>query len=245
MSKRCWFPNLLTTANLFCGFLAITFVVHAMEPGAESLAWFRWAGFTICLAALCDALDGRLARKLRVSSPFGKELDSLADVVSFGVAPALLVYEGFFRDSSLPGYSYSLLWMIICGLFCCCGAARLARYNVTGSSGRFFTGMPIPAAGLTITGLALFPSQINQVLMAAIVLLAAFLMISTLRFPNFERLIFDAPLPIRMLFLSLFAVALVDLANWFFLLPLSYMAYGIMDNVITAIKPEEITDDGQ
>lgn len=240
MDKRCWFPNLLTTANLFCGFLAVTFVVHAMEKeGTQGLSWFMWAALTICLAALCDALDGRVARALRVSSPFGRELDSLADVVSFGVAPALLVYEAFFRDTTLPSSSFSVLWMTIAGLYVCCGAARLARYNVVGSSGRFFTGMPIPAAGLTITGLAMFPARLNAALMALIVLFAAFLMISTLRFPNPEQLIFDAPLPVRLLLLGFFVIALVDPTNWFFLLPIAYVVYGLAENLIDALRPEE------
>lgn len=239
MNKRCWFPNALTTANLFCGFLAVTFVVHAMEQGAEGAGWFRWAALTICLAALCDALDGRVARALRVSSPFGRELDSLADIVSFGVAPALLVYEGFFRDGAAADDTYSVLWMALAGLFVCCGAARLARYNVTGSTGRFFVGVPIPAAGLTITGLAMFPSRLNAVLMALVVLFAAFLMISTLRFPNPEQLIFDSPLPLRFLLMGFFVIALLDPTNWFFLLPTSYLVYGISDNLLRALRPKE------
>jgi CDP-diacylglycerol--serine O-phosphatidyltransferase len=239
MNKRCWFPNALTAVNLFCGFMAVTFVVHAMEIGSTGAEWFRWAALTICLAALCDALDGRLARALDVSSPFGKELDSLADVVSFGVAPALLVYEGFFRDGALPGTTFSLPWLVLSGLFVCCGAGRLARYNVTGAGGRFFIGMPIPAAGLTITGLAMFPARINAVLMAFIVLLTAFLMISTVRFPNPEQLMFDSPLPVRLLLLSFFVVALLDPSSWFFLLPTSYMVYGIADNLIDALRPEK------
>jgi CDP-diacylglycerol--serine O-phosphatidyltransferase len=234
MDKRCWVPNLLTTANIFCGFLAVTFVVHAMEQGNQGQAWFVWAALTICLAALCDALDGRVARALRVSSAFGKELDSLADVVSFGVAPALLVYEGFFREFALPE-----VWMVIAGLFVCCGAARLARYNISGSSGRFLTGMPIPAAGLMITGLAMFPARLNAVLMAVIVLFAACLMISTLRFPNPEHLIFDSPLPVRILLTFFFVIALIDPTNWFFLLPIAYVVYGLADNIIDALRPEE------
>jgi CDP-diacylglycerol--serine O-phosphatidyltransferase len=239
MNKRCWFPNLLTAINLFCGFMAITFVVHGMETGPTGEAWFRWAALTICLAALCDALDGRVARALNVSSPFGKELDSLSDVVSFGVAPALLVYEGFFRDSTQAASSFSFLWMTIAGLFVCCGAARLARYNVSVPAGRFFTGMPIPAGGLTITGLAMFPARINAALMAAIVLFAAFLMISTFRFPNPEQLVFDSPLPIRLLLLCFFVIALLDPASWFFLLPISYTAYGLGGNLIAALRPKE------
>jgi len=238
MNKRCWFPNMLTTLNLFCGFLAVTFIVNAMAAGPAGQSWFQWAALTICLAALCDALDGRLARALQVSSPFGRELDSLADVVSFGVAPALLVYEGFFRGETVAD-GLMMTWMVIAGLFVCCGAARLARYNVTGSSGRFFCGMPIPAAGLTITGLAMFPSKLNQGLMAVIVLFAAFLMISTLRFPNPEHLMFDSPPPIRVLLFFCFVIALIDPNNWFFLLPIFYMIYGLGDNILDALRPEK------
>ncbi|PLS79501.1 MAG: CDP-diacylglycerol--serine O-phosphatidyltransferase [Chloroflexi bacterium] len=239
MNKRCWFPNLLTSINLFCGFMAITFVVHGMETGPAGAEWFRWAALTICLSALCDVLDGRLARALHVSSPFGKELDSLSDIVSFGVAPALLVYEGFFRDTTQANPSFSFLWMTIAGLFVCCGAARLARYNVSGSSGSWFTGMPIPAGGLTIAGLAMFPARLNAALMAAIVLFAAFLMISTLRFPKLERLVFESPLPVRLTLFAFFVIALIDPASWFFLLPISYMAYGLGDNLLNALRPKE------
>jgi CDP-diacylglycerol--serine O-phosphatidyltransferase len=236
MNKRCWFPNFVTTANLFCGFIAVLFVVHAKEMGAstDGHPWFVWAALTICLAALFDALDGRLARALRVASPFGKQLDSLADIVSFGVAPAMLAYEHSFQ--TVPMH---VLGMAVCGLFVCCGAARLARYNVVGTSGRFFTGMPIPAAGLTITGLALFPSQLSTELMAVVVLGLAFLMISTLRYPNPEQLIFDAPAPIRLLFMVIFTVALVDTQDWFFLLPVSYMIYGLLLNLVEVLRPGE------
>ncbi len=237
MNKRCWFPNALTTANLYCGFLAMLFVVHAKELGAEGgegHSWFIWAALTICLAALFDMLDGRVARALHVASPFGKELDSLADVVSFGVAPAMLVYEHIFQTER-----FTVLWMVVCGLFVCCGAARLARYNVAGGGGRFFTGVPIPAAGLTITGLAIFPSRLSTELMAVIVIGLACLMISTLRFPNPEQLILDAPLPIPLIFLVIFFVALVDLEEWFFLLPVSYMAYGLLFNLVAALQARE------
>lgn len=234
MNKRCAFPNFLTAANLFCGFLAVTFVVHAMESGTEGEIWFRWAALTICVAALCDALDGHVARALRVSSPFGKELDSLADVVSFGVAPALIVYEGFFR-----GYPSTLVWMAISGLFVCCGAARLARYNVSGSVGHFFTGMPIPAAGLTITGLAMFPARLDANLMAVIVLVSAVLMISTVRFPNPEYVMFDSPLPIRIMLVSFLVIAVLDPHNWFFLLPVAYTVYGLGGNLLDVLRPRE------
>jgi len=237
MNRRCWFPNFLTAANLFCGFMAVLFVVHAQTLNAESGegdSWFVRAALTILLAALFDLLDGRAARALSVASPFGKELDSLADIVSFGVAPAMLVYEYMFQTEPLK-----LLWMAVCGLFVCCGAARLARYNVTGSNGRFFTGMPIPAAGLTIAGLAIFPSRLSTELIGFVVLLLAFLMISTLRYPNPAQILFAAPLPVRLLFIACFAVALVDLKNWFFVLPASYMAYGLVSNALAALHARE------
>jgi CDP-diacylglycerol--serine O-phosphatidyltransferase len=241
MNKRCWFPNLLTVANLFCGFLAMVFIVHALEESSlgnasgGSNGWFIWAALTICLAALFDMLDGRVARVLHVSSSFGKELDSLADVVSFGVAPALLIYEHVLRDHQL-----SWLWMGMAGLFVCCGAARLARYNVSGTSSRFFVGMPIPAAGLAVTGLAIYPSSIPLEALAVLVLCAAVLMISTLRYPNPEYLLFDAPLPVRGIFLLLFVVAISNIRDWFVLLPVSYMVYGLIDNIVHALRPHEV-----
>lgn len=234
MNRRSWFPNLVTTANLFCGFLAILFIIQSKEQGGSDQSWFIWSALTICLAALFDALDGRFARALHGSSAFGKELDSLADLVSFGVAPAVLVYEHAFHDDT-----QKVLWMMLCGLFVCCGAARLARYNIGGLGGRFFTGMPIPAAGLTITGLAIFPSQLGMELMAVVVLGCAFLMISTLRYPNPEHLIFDAAPPIRLLFTGIFVVGLIDPQDWFFMLPVFYMLYGLLWNLVDALRPEE------
>lgn len=242
MNKRCWIPNLLTIGNLFCGFLAMTFVVHGVvagslaeaEGGSSANGWFIWAALTICIAALFDVLDGRVARALRVSSSFGKELDSLADVVSFGVAPALLIYEHVLREHAL-----AWLWMGVAGLFVCCGAARLARYNVSGKNSRFFIGMPTPAAGLAITGLAIYPSRINLELLAILVLFAAVLMISTLRYPNIEYLLLDAPLPIRIVFLLLFVVAFTNVRDWFFIFPVSYMLFGLVYNVVHALRPNE------
>ncbi|GAC1552533.1 MAG: hypothetical protein NVS2B7_28520 [Herpetosiphon sp.] len=229
--RRVWFPNLLTTANLFCGFLAILFVVQGLEMGDNGRGWFTSAAIAISLSAVFDALDGRAARALHVSSVFGKELDSLADVVSFGVAPALLVYEHLFRDRQPEA-----AWMVLVALFVCCGAGRLARYNVAGASGRFFSGLPIPAAGLTIAGLSIFPAHLRVELIALIVMATAALMISTLRFPNPEQLLFDSPPVVRVIFVVLVVLAIVDPTDWFWLLPLAYMGYGLLLNLV-AIRP--------
>ncbi|MBA3943230.1 MAG: CDP-diacylglycerol--serine O-phosphatidyltransferase [Herpetosiphonaceae bacterium] len=235
LPRRVWFPNLLTTANLFCGFLAIIFIIRGLDPGDNGRGWYTWAAFTICLSALFDALDGRAARALHVASPFGKELDSLADVVSFGVAPAVLIYEHIFRDHQLPIAS-----ILMVALFVCCGAARLARYNVVGASGRFFTGMPIPAAGLTITGLAIFPADLPIELLAAVVLISAGLMISTLRYPNPEQLLFDAPLPIRIMFIGLFVIAVINPSGWFWPLPIAYITYGLLLSLLQVIRTRQV-----
>lgn len=229
--RRVWFPNLLTTANLFCGVLAILFVMQALDMGVEGRGRFTLAAATICLSALFDALDGRAARALQVTSPFGKELDSLADVVSFGVAPAVLVYQYIFREAP-----FQWMWLIITALFVCCGAGRLARYNVAGATGRFFTGMPIPAAGLTITGLAIYSADLTLPVIALLVIVSSCLMISTLRYPNPEQMLFDAPLPIRLLFISILFIALLNPQDWFWLLPVSYIIYGLLINLVAAIR---------
>lgn len=234
-NRRVWFPNLLTTANLFCGFFALLLVIEGTIAGDTGRGKYTGAAVTICLAALFDALDGRAARALHVSSPFGKELDSLADVVSFGIAPAVLIYQAIFVEHPLQ-----VLWILATGLFVCCGAGRLARYNIAGASGRFFTGMPIPAAGLTLTGIAVFPSLLSLELIALLVITISCLMISTLRYPNPEQMLFDSPLPLRLMFLSIFLIAILQPTVWFWLLPVSYIVYGILLNLVSAIRAREV-----
>ncbi|GIV98187.1 MAG: CDP-diacylglycerol--serine O-phosphatidyltransferase [Herpetosiphonaceae bacterium] len=225
-AKRSWLPNLVTLANLFCGFLAILFAVQGPE------FYFR-AALMICLAACFDALDGRTARVLGVSGDFGKELDSLADIVSFGVAPAMLVYQ-----HSL--YAAHWIGIIAAGLFVCCGAGRLARYNITTTTckSRFFTGMPIPMGGMFATSVALYQGQINVALVTIGIIVAALLMISTLRYPVLEQIAFDAPIPIRIAFLAVFVLGLSQPGQWLFLIPVSYMVYGLLSNLVYALRPK-------
>ncbi|MHB1926143.1 MAG: CDP-diacylglycerol--serine O-phosphatidyltransferase [Leptospirillum sp.] len=127
-------PNLFTTGNLFFGFLAIIQGFHHD---------FLKAAYSILIAAVFDNLDGKVARLARATSQFGVEYDSLADLISFGVAPALLVY-----NSDLS--SYHRLGLLAAFLFAACGALRLARFNVitTKVSSRYFVGLPIPAGAL-------------------------------------------------------------------------------------------------
>ncbi|HBW49177.1 MAG TPA: CDP-diacylglycerol--serine O-phosphatidyltransferase [Herpetosiphon sp.] len=219
--RRSWVPNLVTSGNLFCGFLAVIAAVDGQAFKAAVL---------ICLAASFDTLDGRAARMLGVSGEFGKELDSLADVVSFGTAPALLIYQISLREVGWIG-------TIAAGIFVCCGAGRLARYNlITSSDKRFFVGMPIPMAGMTAASLALYTGALNPYVATALIGFTGFLMISTLRFPSVEQIAFETFLPIRIAFIVIFVLALARPSQFLYVLPLSYISYGMIANIVWAIR---------
>ncbi|MFC4802852.1 CDP-diacylglycerol--serine O-phosphatidyltransferase [Neobacillus sp. GCM10023253] len=150
-------PNLFTLGNLLCGVLSITLNMSGFIEVASIFIFF---------SAVLDLLDGRIARKLKVNSDLGVELDSLADIVSFGVAPALL-----FHSIAAPSILTSLAFI----LFPMMGALRLARFSVKPTIG-YFKGLPIPAAGLPLAGMGFF-SYSN----AWITLILALLMVSPIR----------------------------------------------------------------
>ncbi|MGG0446296.1 CDP-diacylglycerol--serine O-phosphatidyltransferase [Bacillus mycoides] len=151
-------PNLFTIGNLLCGVFSIT--MNMSE-------YLEVASIFIFFSAVLDLLDGRITRKLKVNSEFGVQLDSLADIVSFGVAPALL-----FHSIATPSILTSLAFI----LFPTMGALRLAKFSVKPIIG-YFKGLPIPAAGLPLAGMGLF-SYSN----AWITLILALLMVSPIRF---------------------------------------------------------------
>ncbi len=148
-----WLPNVFTTIALFAGFYAI---VQAMSGR------FEHAAIAIFVAMVFDGLDGRVARLTRTQSAFGAEYDSLADMVSFGVAPALVVYVWALKDFALmksiamlgPWLTSKLGW-IAAFIYCVCAALRLARFNTTleVADKRFFQGLPSPAAACLVAGL--------------------------------------------------------------------------------------------
>lgn len=154
------FPNTFTLLNLGCGIVALVFIVNHLPIIATVL---------IVLAALFDLFDGRIARSLKVASEFGVELDSLADVVSFGVVPALALYE------TVPQHFASTIALMV---FPMAGALRLARFNTRPTKG-FFEGLPIPAGGLLLGLLLWFPSSYIFAPYAALIL--ATLMVSKIR----------------------------------------------------------------
>ena len=172
-------PNSCTSMNLVCGFMSIL-----LASNGELLK----ASWLILMANIFDILDGRLARLTSVESLFGAELDSLCDLVSFGVAPAFLVYTVYFKDD------ISVLGMFACVLFVLCGALRLARFNVTPHSQKdVFEGMPIPGGAGILATMVIFEMlyfsfmHIPQLVVAIIVVITAFLMVSKIEYPAMKK----------------------------------------------------------
>lgn len=166
MGKR-WIPNILTLVNLFAGVTAIilTFSSYTVVPALLVLG-----------AALFDSLDGRVARRLNMASEFGRELDSLADLISFGVAPAMLAYAVQF-------YRLGWLGFALAAVFTVCGALRLARFNILRVKG-YFVGVPITVAGPVLAGAAVLSPWLGATALAVLLLVLAGLMVSTIRVPK-------------------------------------------------------------
>lgn len=166
---------MFTIANLSLGIISIILVFNNN---------IDWAAIMVIFAMLTDGLDGRVARALNVQSEFGKELDSLSDVISFGVAPAFIMYVVGFQDIS-PAAGW-----IVTAIFPICGALRLARYNVVPGTPGYFIGLPIPAAGGVLCTLALFFSEMGPFAVPILLvssLILSFLMVSRVKYPNFKK----------------------------------------------------------
>src|SRR3954470_8124948 len=162
--KIYFLPNLLTAGNLFCGFVALTKIVEADVDKLNFHQQINLALGFILLACIFDLFDGRVARMGGVESPFGREFDSLADLVSFGVAPAFLVHRVVLRDV-FPRHP-ELGWFIA-SIYLLCGAFRLARFNCLSAMGnaaasKDFLGFPIPSAAGLVASLTLLIIQLNQ-----------------------------------------------------------------------------------
>lgn len=203
--KIYFLPNLLTAGNLFCGFLALTRIVEADRASVEDFnkAIFH-ALFFILLACVFDLLDGRVARMVGSESPFGREFDSLADIVSFGAAPAFLVHRVVLADV-FPEPYHAFGWFIA-SVYLICGAFRLARFNCLAAmqgngGGKEFLGFPIPAAAGLVASLTLlllwlnerdFPQTKWRYVLPVIMLFLSAMMVSEVRYPSFKSLDFRA-----------------------------------------------------
>ncbi|AEF94196.1 CDP-diacylglycerol/serine O-phosphatidyltransferase [Desulfotomaculum nigrificans CO-1-SRB] len=171
MSRGRHIPSLFTLGNLVFGVFALVLALGEQ---------YNRGALMILMAGVMDFLDGKVARKLQVSSDFGKELDSLADLVSFGVAPAILAYALNLSDLGYMGLGISLAFVM-------CGALRLARFNVTTFSGSFM-GVPITAAGAIVAILVLITNNqlpLPVLALPLVMLLLSGLMVSKLKVPKF------------------------------------------------------------
>lgn len=211
MRKIYLVPNFITTANMCFGFYSI---ICSIEGNIEGAAW------AIVVAAVFDMLDGRIARLARATSRFGVEYDSLSDLVSFGIAPALLLYQWALKPFERLGW-------LVAFLFAACGALRLARFNVsTGNTPKnTFQGLPIPIAAGLVSTLLIFnrtmdwlpldiPNRAASVTALILTLSLSILMVSTMPFPSFKEL------------------------NWRSRASFGYLLVGVLSMILVAVRPE-------
>ena len=232
-------PNLLTVGGMFFGFYSI---IASIKGDFERAAW------SILIAAVFDALDGWVARMTKSTSRFGVELDSLSDLVSFGVAPAVLMYIW----ALVP---FRRLGWLAAFLVVACGALRLARFNVqmVGSEKKYFTGLPIPGGAAVLATTVIFhrdvfarPPAYNPMFLLETFLVAV-LMISTIRFHSLKELNVRDRRPFWMLLIAvviLVSVAL-DPPKVLFAISVSYVGWAIIEFILTfrkrraKIRPEQ------
>lgn len=167
VTKR--FANFITFLNIIFGSMSI---IYTMSKD------YKMAAILILMAAVMDSMDGKIARRLQISSDLGRELDSLCDMVSFGVAPAVLLY------SQVLLAPYNNLGLAIALIFIICGAYRLARFNVLNLSG-YFLGLPITIAGGILALLSLIAGYLHPFVILVLLFALSFFMISTVRIPKF------------------------------------------------------------
>lgn len=250
-------PNLLTLCNLLCGCMATVFILNA-QPFVSSYNDMEYwvmgteqayiGSLLIVLAAIFDVLDGLAARTLKVFSPIGKDLDSLADIVSFGVAPSMILFKLLWGAYMSEPFAMDVnMWLMIPAFITvCAGAVRLARFNNTNTEQKnSFVGMPIPAAGLFIASLPLInwynPADLGVYLQSKwaiyfVIVLISWLMVSKVRFIK----LMPANFKVGTMWPQLILIV-VGVAGWFFLhvavIPVVFLLYILLSFIY---KPEQV-----
>ena len=214
--KIYFLPNLFTAGNLFCGFLALTKIVGVdLDVANPDYTPIREALWLILLACVFDALDGRVARMGGYESPFGREFDSLADIVSFGVAPAFLVHKIVLKDVfTIKGVDHSEIGWFIASVYVICGALRLARFNCLSAmeeerqkeektdQSSEFVGFPIPAAAGLVASITIFLMWMERegylegylakgnwkFVLPGLLVFLSIMMVSKVKYPTFKRI---------------------------------------------------------
>ena len=249
-------PNLMTAGNLCCGFLAVLKILEGAllesriaDTGTHS---FQLAIWCILGACIFDALDGRLARLGGSESPFGREFDSLADIVSFGVAPALMVSRIVFHDTTRLGWLVASIYLV-------CGALRLARFNClaaadSAAANREFKGFPIPAAAGLIASLTLFLLWLNnnqlehwltKWVLPPLLLFLSWMMFSGFKYPSFKALGWRTTRSVpKFLAIVIAIICTVMFYHWMpFAIFVSYLLYGFLRPFLSRQMKKEIEEE--
>ncbi len=211
-------PNLFTASSIFVGVISI---VEASKGNFVLASWL------ILLALIFDGLDGRIARMTNTTSQFGVEFDSLADIISFGIAPAMLMY--FF-----VGHNFGRFGILVSALYVIFGAIRLARFNISTAKTdpNVFIGLPIPTAAIFVSMWILlfhkYALENYSIVLLFLALGVAILMVSNFRYPSFKKVKLDKPMVFRTLILLTIVASLLYLfaAEGFALIILAYTLYG-------------------
>lgn len=229
-------PSLFTVGNIFCGFYAIiTLFSHINSPNPDK--YLVRAALLILASAILDGMDGRVAKLTKTTSEFGVQLDSLSDVISFGVAPGLLVYVWALMPYKRYGWLPAFLLLV-------CGALRLARFNVQsshGESNKYFKGLPIPFAAIMIASSVLLspsiaPKSFLSLLILFMVYGLAYLMISTIPYRSFKEIDLHEKKSAKVIFLfTIFLIIiLIDPPLVIFVIIVTYILSGPLRNLIPA-----------
>jgi|TARA_B100000749_G_scaffold243958_1_gene205489 CDP-diacylglycerol--serine O-phosphatidyltransferase len=212
-------PSLFTTGNVFCGFYAFVAVLNEQ---------FYFAAWAIVAGMIFDGLDGRIARLTKTTSAFGEQYDSLADIITFGMAPAFLAYSWVLKPFGRLGWMAAFLFLL-------CATLRLARFNVTNPEirSKHFIGLPSPASAVVIASIViafedLFATRMNPFIMVMVVYALAFLMVSNIKYPAFKQFDFKKRVVFsRFLFVILFIYVLATIPRVaLFILGITYAIIG-------------------
>ena len=223
---KYWFPNIVTSLNLVFGMLSIFATLKGEFLGASVF---------IVAAMIADGLDGRVARYFNASSEFGKELDSLCDLVSFGAAPAVLAYSFMLKDFDILGYFAAIF-------FAACGAFRLARFNVnTGVVKGYFLGLPIPAGGCLLATFIMLNIKPEGFIFPFMVIVFGYLMVSKIRYPDFKgkgEKIRSIPIIVTALIAISILINRIDAV--LFVPFISYSLFGVLNTAFAVVENNKI-----
>jgi CDP-diacylglycerol---serine O-phosphatidyltransferase len=252
-------PNIFTLLNLFFGCLAIVFalqtdsvVIYLNDEFTSSFnipEKLTWAAICIIIAAIIDFLDGFIARLLKATSTLGKQLDSLSDVVSFGVAPGVIIYQllrfSFAREEN--GLNVSLLWLLPAFILSCAAAYRLAKFNLDESQSVTFKGVPVPAVGLLVASFPLILHfntilvvnnlVINKWFLYTLVAVLSYLMISNMRMMSLKFNDFTFKNNISKITLLVIAVVTAFFLQWI-AVPIVFIFYIVLSLSTIKMKSE-------